>query len=96
LYQSSTGDQAITHQAEVRQKAGRKRFAQHACGRRGDALPLFPDGPAIAHKAQHIKPARSKDKMLSVSRLKLPAFFRPSSWPGASSLSYFPDIRSLL
>jgi len=58
-------------------------------------LPLFPDGPVIAHKAQHIKPARSKDKMLSAGRLKLPAFFRPSSWLGASSLSYFPDIRSL-
>jgi hypothetical protein len=24
--------------------------------------------------------------------LKLPAFFRPSSWLGTSSLSYFPDV----
>jgi hypothetical protein len=50
LNQSSTGDQAITHQAEVRQKAGRKRFAQHAAGDEADALPLFPDGSGITHK----------------------------------------------
>jgi hypothetical protein len=53
------------------------------------------DSLSAAHKAQHIKPARSKDEMLGVSGLKLPAFFRPSSWLGASSLSYFPAIRSL-
>jgi hypothetical protein len=59
LNQSSTGDQA-SHQAQVRQEAGSNVSPSALASDEADALPLFP-GDLGPRKAQHIKPARSKD-----------------------------------
>src|SRR5262245_52288110 len=76
-----------------RTSTGDQTIAHQAEDRREAGRNVERRSPGTAH--QLFSPNSRSVPHNSVSRLKLPVFFRPSSWLRTSWLSYFPDTRAL-